>query len=156
MGHTWEEPFYEYKIHIVYCADSKLSVYIATPPGNVHDSTQYMYLMKRAISYGTEVLYMIADTAYETTRIISINGEISYRFCCAIQSPKREETVRLWNSKALLFQNSTFEVTLQTQNSYKESEQHRRKGIKAGTSAAQGIESGNILDIHHLHNTAGS
>jgi transposase len=68
-GYTREESFYGYKIHIACCADSELSVSISVTPGNVHDSTQCLLLMKSARSYRTAILYMIADTAYDSLDI---------------------------------------------------------------------------------------
>jgi IS5 family transposase len=65
-GHTGEGSFYGYKIHIACCADSELPVSISVTTGNVHDSTQCLLLMKGARSYRTVILYMIADTAYDS------------------------------------------------------------------------------------------
>lgn len=68
-GFTQDGPFYGYKIHIVCCTDSELPVSITVTPGNVHDSTQCLQLMKDAIAYKTGIVYMIADTAYDSIEI---------------------------------------------------------------------------------------
>jgi IS5 family transposase len=68
-GFTREGPFFGYKVHIVCCTDTELPVHISVTTGNVHDSTQWLTLMKGARSYKTGIAYVIADSAYDTIEI---------------------------------------------------------------------------------------
>lgn len=68
-GFTRDGPFFGYKVHIVCCTDSELPVHISVTAGNVHDSTQWLTLMKGARSYKTGITHMVADSAYDTIEI---------------------------------------------------------------------------------------
>lgn len=68
-GCTKDGYFFGYKIHIACCADSELPVAISVTTGNVHDSTQCLQLMKEARAYKTQIIYMIADSAYDSIDI---------------------------------------------------------------------------------------
>jgi transposase len=68
-GYTREGPFYGYKVHLVCCTDSELPVSLEVTPGNVHDSTQCIPLMRRARKINRRILYMVADTAYDSLEI---------------------------------------------------------------------------------------
>jgi hypothetical protein len=68
-GYTREGPFYGYKVHFVCCTDSELPVSLAVTPGNVHDSTQCIPLIRSARKINRRILYMVADTAYDSLEI---------------------------------------------------------------------------------------
>jgi transposase len=68
-GHTHEGLFYGYKVHIACCTDSELPVSLTVTPGNVHDSTQCISLMKEARKFKKNISYMIADMAYDALHI---------------------------------------------------------------------------------------
>jgi transposase len=68
-GYTWEGPFYGYKVHFVCCTDSELPVSLAVTPGNVHDSTQCIPLIRDARKINRTISYMVADTAYDSLEI---------------------------------------------------------------------------------------
>ena len=74
-GHTHEGSFYGYKVHIACCTDSELPVSLTVTPGNVHDSTQCIRLMKEARKFKKIIHYMIADTAYDALYIYEILKE---------------------------------------------------------------------------------
>jgi IS5 family transposase len=104
-GHTHDGPFYGYKIHIACCADSELPVSILVTPGNIHDSTECLNLMKGARKYRKKITYMIADTAYDA---------------------------RLWHTEALFLHNSLLKKGLQVQDSNRKGEQHCDKRTWTG------------------------
>jgi transposase len=68
-GYNQEGYFYEYKVHIACCARSELPVSLTVTPGNVHDSTKCLPLMKEARKCRKKIRYMIADTAYDSLHI---------------------------------------------------------------------------------------
>jgi transposase len=68
-GYTREGSFYGYKVHFACCTDSELPVSVAVTPGNVHDSTQCIPLIRGARKIKKTILYMVADTAYDSLEI---------------------------------------------------------------------------------------
>ena len=74
-GHNQEGFFYGYKVHIACCTDSESPVSLTVTPGNVHDSTQCLSLMKKARKFRKTIHYMIADTAYDALHIYEILKE---------------------------------------------------------------------------------